>query len=98
MLLLIFWVYFIKSKLVYIAIFSNKCGQLSPIFLFIRDFWNDCDWILAFFSEGLVLITWTEQMILNLHYQISEYEALFGISNKNNFYSFQLESQQVQKF
>ena len=98
MLLLIFGVYFIESKLVYIAIFSNKMWTIIP---YIPLHTRLLEWLwlgLGFFYESLVLITWTKQMILNLHYQISEYEAMFGISNKNNFYSFQLESQQVQKF
>ena len=53
------------------------------------------------FHYQATFIVVTEQLILNLHYQISEYEAMFDFSNKNNFYSFQLVSQhvhQVQKF
>ena len=68
-------------------------GQLLEPLLF--KYWDK-----DFYCQATFIVV-TEQLILNLHYQISEYEAMFDFSNKNNFYSFQLVSQhvhQVQKF
>ena len=31
-----------------VTMFTLKRGQLSPIYFFVRDFWNNCDWVLAF--------------------------------------------------